>query len=151
MAEAAAVICLGNRARSDDAVGPLIAEELSRHHPDVPVHISEGEPGELLELWSQLSRAILVDAVLTGRTVPGTLHVFEVTAGPLPVRSHASSHGIGIPETIELARALHRLPDGIRLIGIEAGSLEPGTALTPAVAAAIPEAVARIVEEMNGA
>lgn len=142
---------MGNRTRSDDAVGPLIADELSHRHPHVPVHVSDGEPGELLELWSQLTRAIVVDAVVTGRSEPGTVHVFEVTAEPLPVRSQASSHGIGIPETIELARALHRLPANLRVIGIEAGSLVAGTTLTAEVAAAIPGAVARILEEMSGA
>jgi hydrogenase maturation protease len=93
----------------------------------------------------------MVDAVLTGRGEPGTVHVLSATDQPLPVVSHASSHGIGLAESIELARSLHALPSDLRLVGIEAGSLEPGTELTPAVRNAIPDAVAQILIEVGDA
>ena len=146
-----AVVCVGNTARSDDAVGPLIAEMLSRTPLSIPVHLSNGEPGELLDLWRHLDRVVLVDAVVTGRSEPGTVHVLNASAQPLPVVSHASSHGIGVPESIELARSLHQLPTDVRLVGIEAGSLEPGSELTPAVRAAIPDAVTQILFEIQDA
>ncbi|NNC93264.1 MAG: hydrogenase maturation protease [Acidimicrobiia bacterium] len=146
-----AVVCVGNPARSDDGVGSLIAEELSRSPVPVPVHRCNGEPGELLDLWRHLDRVILVDAVVTGRSEPGTVHVLHAGSEPLPVVSHASSHGIGVPESIELARSLQQLPGDVRLVGIEAGSLEAGTELTPAVRAAIPDAVAQILAEIEDA
>ena len=146
-----AVVCVGNATRSDDAIGPLIAEELSRQPVPVPVHLSNGEPGDLLDLWRHLDRVVLVDAVVTGRSEPGTVHVLNASSDPLPVVSHASSHGIGIPESIELARSLHQLPGDVRLVGIEAGSLEPGSELTPAVRQAIPGAVAQILVEIQDA
>ncbi len=145
------MVCVGNLARSDDAVGPLIAEELSRHHLEVPVHLSDGEPGGLLDLWSHLDRVVVVDAVITGQGNPGTIHILQASAEPLPVVSHASSHGIGLAESIELARSLRQLPDDVRLVGIEAGSLEPGTQLTPEVREAIPDAVAQILVEVGRA
>ena len=146
-----AVICVGNRSRSDDAVGPLIADELARAHPEIPLHLSSGEPGELLDLWSGLARVVLVDAVVTGRSEAGVVHVLQAATEPLPVVSHASSHGIGLAETIELARALNRLPSDVRVVGIEAGSLDPGSELTPSVADAVPRAVARVLEEVGHA
>jgi len=145
------IICVGNSARSDDGVGPLIAEELRNRDLDIPVHFSNGEPGELLDLWRGLGRVVMVDAVLTGQGEPGTVHVLSATDQPLPVVSHASSHGIGLAESIELARSLHALPTDIRLVGIEAGSLEPGTDLTPAVRDAIPDAITRILIEVGDA
>jgi len=145
------IICVGNSARSDDGVGPLIAEELRNRDLDIPVHFSNGEPGELLDLWRGLGRVVMVDAVLTGQGEPGTVHVLSATDQPLPVVSHASSHGIGLAESIELARSLHALPTDIRLVGIEAGSLEPGTELTPAVRDAIPDAITRILIEVGDA
>ena len=146
-----AIICVGNRSRSDDAVGFLIAEELQGRHLDVPVHLSAGEPGELLDLWEGLGLAIVVDAVVTRSGAPGTLVVLDASRAPLPTVTGASSHGIGLAESIELARSLHRLPDAVRVVGIEAGSLQPGRGLTPAVRHAIPAAVDRIVEEIHRA
>ena len=146
-----AIICVGNRSRSDDAIGLIIADELATAHPDVPVLISDGEPGELLDLWSGLTRVVMVDAVLTRKSEPGTIHVLQTGDEPLPVVSHASSHGIGISETIELARVLHRLPPDFRLVGVEPGSLDPGTNLTPAVEQAIPATIARVLEEFGDA
>ena len=146
-----AVICVGNRSRSDDAVGPLIAEALARDHPDVPLHLSGGEPGELFDLWSGLTRVVLVDAVVTRRSEAGQVHVLQAATQPLPVVSHASSHGIGLAETIELARALSRLPPDVRVVGIEAGSLDPGAELTPAVEEALPRAIAQVLEEVGDA
>jgi hydrogenase maturation protease len=146
-----AVICVGNRTRSDDAVGLVIADELAAHHPDLPLRLSGGEPGELIDLWSGLTRVVMVDAVLTGKSKPGTIHVLEVGAEPLQMMSPTSSHGIGVVETIELARALHRLPADLRLVGIEPGSLVPGTDLTPAVELAVPDAIARILKEIADA
>ena len=146
-----AVVCVGNLARSDDGVGPLIAEELDRRDLAVPVHLSNGEPGELLDLWRHLDRVVVVDAVVTGRSEPGTIHVLQASAEPLPVVSHASSHGIGLAESIELARSLHQLPSDVRLVGVEAGSLEPGSEVTPEVREAIPNAVAQILVEIQNA
>jgi hydrogenase maturation protease len=146
-----AIVCVGNLARSDDAVGPLIAEELRQDPPSVPVHLSTGEPVELLDLWRHLDRVVVVDAVVTGRSQPGTIHVLHAGLEPLPVVSHASSHGIGLAESIELARSLHQLPGDVRLVGIEAGSLDPGTQVTPQVQDAIPDAVAQILAEIQNA
>lgn len=146
-----AIICVGNSSRSDDGIGPIIAEELLGRDLDVPVHSSNGEPGGLLDLWQGLERAIMVDAVVTGRSKPGTIQVLTAGTEPLPVVSPASSHGIGLAETIELARSLRSLPPDVRLIGIEAGSLEPGTDLTPAVRAALPAAVEQILIEAGDA
>ena len=146
-----AIICVGNSSRSDDGVGPLIATELDNRDLGIPIHLSNGEPGELLDLWRGLGRVVIVDAVVTGRSEPGTVHVLHASSEPLPVVSHASSHGIGLAESIELARSLRALPTDLRLVGIEAGSLEPGTDLTPAVRAAIPDAVAQILAEVDDA
>ena len=146
-----AVICVGNRARSDDAVGPVIADELSARGLDIPVHVTGGEPAELLELWADLDRVVIVDAVLTGRNEPGTVHVLTATHNSLELGSQASTHGLGLAESIELARSLNRLPADVRVVGIEAADLAPGTGLTPAVEASVPEAVAAVLSEVSRA
>ena len=146
-----AVICVGNPARSDDALAARVAWELERHNPGVPIHTCDGDPGELLELWEGLDRAVLVDAVVTGGAEAGTIHVLEAGTEPLPIPSAASTHGIGLAETIELARTLGRLPQDVRVVGIEAGSLDPGVSLTPEVEAAIPRAVDQVLQVIRSA
>jgi len=146
-----AVICVGNRARSDDAVGPIIADVLKTRGLGVPIYLTSGEPAELLDLWAGLDRVVIVDAVLTGRRAPGTVHVLSASDRPLEPGSQASTHGIGLAESIELARSLNQLPADVRVVGIEAADLSPGTALSAAVGAAVPQAVATVVSEVGDA
>jgi len=146
-----AVICVGNRTRSDDAVGPVIADELQARGLRVPIYVTGGEPAELLDLWADLDRVVVVDAVLTGRQKPGTVHVMSATDSPLHLGSQASTHGIGLAESIELARSLNQLPAEVQLVGVEATDLAPGTELSPAVQAAVPEAVATVIAEVGDA
>jgi hydrogenase maturation protease len=146
-----AVICVGNRTRSDDAVGPAIGDQLAACGLDIPVHITGGEPAELLDLWSGLDRVVVVDAVLTGRSAPGTVHVLSAADRAVEMASPASTHGLGLAESIELARSLNRLPADVRVVGVEAANLAPGSRLTPAVEASIPEAVATVLAEVSRA
>lgn len=87
--------------------------------------------------------AILADAMRTGAP-PGTVRV----AGPAELAAAAdatSSHGFGVAEALGLAAAVGMLPRRIALVGIEADPDATGEALSPAVDAAIAEAVAAIV------
>jgi len=51
------------------------------------------------------------------------------------------THAFGLAAAVELARALHRLPPRLVLIGIEAGGLEHGEPLSAPVRAAVQQAV----------
>lgn len=145
------VICVGNAARGDDAAGPAVASEIRRIRPDVPVKESTGDPYQLLELFSEVKQAVIVDAVLSGEQPPGTVYAVHAGASPVPASPQASSHGMGLAEAIELARTLGRLPDRLVVVGIEATDLRAGVELTPAVAAAIPAAAARALLEFGHA
>lgn len=132
----ALVIGLGNAARADDAAGLIAARRLGGLE-------HEGDPLALLDLWDGAGLALVIDAVSSG-AVPGTVHRFDATAGPLParLRSSTSTHAVGLGDAIELARVLDRLPAQLIVSGIEGERFDAGTALTPAVAAAV-EAVVR--------
>ena len=70
----------------------------------------EGEPISLLETWDEARDVYLVDAVSSGGQ-PGSIYRFDVTAEPLAARlSPYGTHTLGVADTIELARALGRLP-----------------------------------------
>jgi hydrogenase maturation protease len=93
---------------------------------------------------------ILVDAAVSG-DLPGTIHLFDAVAGPVPARIDLrSSHAFGVAAGIELARALSRLPARLTLYAIEAASFDTGAAPTPGVQRAIDEVADVVVASWGG-
>lgn len=141
-----AVIGVGNPYRCDDGVGPAVVERLDGQVPDgVTLIVTDGEPTELLEAWTGAELAIVVDAVLCERPVPGRVHRTDVPP-PGPV---ASTHGLGIPEAIRLAEVLDRAPRRLVVYAVEAADLGFGDSLSPDVAAAVPGVVRAVLGELR--
>ena len=135
---AAAVIGVGNRFRRDDGVGPAVVALLDpRELPGVRIVVTDGEPTALLEAWAGVDLAVVVDAVRCDPGVPGRLHRMELLDTPAAlVRS--SSHGLGLPEAVRLARALHRAPPRLVAYLVEVADVGYGTQLSSAVSAVLP-------------
>ena len=76
---------------------------------------------------------------------------FDAAAAPLPAERVAgpSTHALGLPEAIELARALDRLPRRVVLYGIESETMAAGDDLTPAVDRAVEEVVMRLLADLD--
>ena len=144
------VIGIGNRLRGDDAAGVVVAEQLRpRVRDGVEVVSCDEEPSRLMEAWEGAESVLLVDTVSSG-SPPGTLHRVEVGEQAVPARTFRSStHAIGIADTIELARALGRLPRRVRIYGIEAGGFTTGAALTPAVESAVAFLVKDVLHDLE--
>jgi hydrogenase maturation protease len=144
------VIGIGNPLRGDDAAGAVAAERLRGRVPEgVEVIACSEEPSRLMDAWTGADRVVLVDTVSSGAP-PGTLHRFDAGEEAVPARTFRSStHAIGIADTIELARALGRLPTRVRVYGIEAGGFETGTSLTPAVESAIAFLVRDVLADLE--
>ncbi len=117
--------------------------------PGVEV-VEAGPAFKVLDLLEGVDAAIVVDAVRapSGARVPGELARAEAGPEGLPadLRSSLSSHGLGLSEAVGLAGALHRAPR-IVFLGVEVADVRAGRPLSPAVAAAIPVLVERIVSE----
>jgi hydrogenase maturation protease len=143
------VIGLGNAYRSDDAVGLAIARALDGTLPDaVEVLAREGEPTSLINAWEGATAVWLVDAVSSG-AVPGTIHRVDATREAVPAAfARSSTHHFGLPEAVELARALDRLPRRLVVYGIEGASFETGDRLTPEVERCVTHVVDAIREEV---
>ena len=60
-----------------------------------------------------------------------------------------SSHAIGLVESVELARTLGSLPRRCVVYAIEAERFDLGAGLSPAVAAAVDAACARVLDELH--
>jgi hydrogenase maturation protease len=96
----------------------------------------EGEPTSLIDAWEEADAVWLVDAVSSGAPA-GTVHRVDATAGAVPAAfARSSTHHLGLPEAVELARALGRLPRRLVVYGVEGARFDTGETLTPEVAAA---------------
>lgn len=139
------VIGVGNEACGDDAAGILVARRLQQKGiPGVTCAFAPVDALSLVGEWSSVPLVVVVDAARSG-AAPGTVHRIDALAGPLPSSFRpVSSHGFGVIEVIELARALGRLPPRMLVYGIEGARFAPGDSISPAVSAAV-ESVARFV------
>jgi hydrogenase maturation protease len=144
------VIGVGNPLRGDDAAGVTVADRLRERVPvGVDVVACSEEPSRLMEAWEGAESVVLVDTVSSG-AAPGTLHRFDAGDEPLPARSFRSStHAIGIADTIELARALGRLPRRVCVWGVEAGGFATGAELSPAVETAVAALVHAVLNDLE--
>jgi hydrogenase maturation protease len=130
------IIGLGNALRGDDAVGLVVAQRVRELLPGADILELSGEPAELLDaLGDGVEHVVLVDAVTSG-ALPGTVHRLDASQAALVVEANTTTHGLGLAETIELGRALGRLPARLLLYGIEGQDFALGAPLSPAVARA---------------
>ena len=145
------LIGIGNHFRRDDAAGLEVARRLRLAHPPGVILIEqEGEPASLIEAWSTVEESLVVDAISSG-SEPGRLHRFDVTHAPLPAEIFSvSTHALGLPEAVELARELGRLP---RLVvyGIEGETFEAGEGLSDPVEKTVEKLVLDLYSELSGA
>jgi hydrogenase maturation protease len=113
------ILGLGNELLGDDAVGILVARVLKEKLKDKADVVESSLSGmALLDLLVGYERAILIDAVKTGRTPPGT--IAELSPADLGAVAAPSPHYAGLPELIATAQALHLdFPKEIKIFAIE--------------------------------
>jgi hydrogenase maturation protease len=140
------VIGVGNAWRGDDAAGLAVARRLRELAlAGVEVREVEGDASALVDAWAGAEHVVVVDAATSG-AAPGTISHFDALAGPLPARSvRSSTHAFGVPDAIELSRALGRLPGSLDVYAIEGERFIAGDRLSPAVE----RAVARLVDALR--
>jgi hydrogenase maturation protease len=141
----ALVVAVGHRDRGDDAVGHHVIARLELDPPPDCVALHLSTPLQLLDVWDRHDVVVVVDAV-RGTADPSDpaerVSVVEgTTLGFANARQPASgSHDIGLGQTIDLAKALGRLPARLVIVGIRGDAFGVVTQMTPAVAAAVPAA-----------
>ncbi|HEX3294770.1 MAG TPA: hydrogenase maturation protease [Solirubrobacterales bacterium] len=145
------LIGIGNHFRRDDAAGLEVVRRLRLAHPPGVILIEqEGDPSSLIEAWSTVEESVVVDAISSGAE-PGRLHRYDVTHAPLPAEIfNVSTHALGLPEAVELARELGRLPRVV-VYGIEGESFEAGEGLSDPVQKTVEKLVMDLYHELSGA
>lgn len=139
------LIGVGSPFRGDDAVGPLVVRQAAASAGDDVEVVELADPAGLLDVWDGADTVVVVDAVVSGGE-PGTVVTLDAIRDPLPASGWASggTHALGLAAAVELSRTLGRLPGRLTVVGVEVADTTPGAALTAAVSAAVPEAVAAV-------
>jgi hydrogenase maturation protease len=145
------IIGVGNDWRGDDAAGLLVVRSL---RPELPPGVEICESPEtastLQDLWQNAARVIVVDAVVAGDS-PGTIYRFDAHApgATFPVSHSPSTHGWGLSEALAMGKVFQNFPPRLIIYGIEGKNFTLTKGVSPAVAAAIPEAARRIKLEIQ--
>lgn len=145
------VIGIGNARRGDDAAGRAVARRLRGMLPaEVEIAEADGEATALLAWLEGTGEAYLVDACASG-AAPGTVRRFDVAGAPLPQDAFGlSTHGFGLSEAVELARALGQLPRRCIVYAIEGRTFEIGAPMSVPVAAAVGDVAERVRRDVAG-
>ncbi|KAF0135018.1 MAG: hydrogenase maturation protease [Methylocystaceae bacterium] len=144
------VLCIGNPQRGDDAAGRAVAHALKALLVDVEIIEEEGEATRVLARLEGADAAYIVDACVFGAK-PGDIRRFDVGTGPLPRAAFgASTHGFGLAEALELARALGVLPPRCIVYAIEGKIFDIGASMSPAVAEAVDIVAGRLRADILG-
>lgn len=131
------VVGIGAADRGDDAVGELVADRVRELRPEGMTVLPVASPLELLEVFDAYGSVVIVDAVRAGGR-PGAVTVSAIGEAPLPaLPSAASTHGWGLAEVVELARAVDRLPARLVVVGVEVAEVATGADLSEPVARAV--------------
>jgi hydrogenase maturation protease len=117
---------------------------------DIEIIEHSGEAAGLVLQMDGAERVFLIDACVSGAP-PGTIHRFDVGSAAMPALTPGfSTHGFGLAEAVELARALGLLPRRTIVYAIVGASFETGAPLSPPVAAAAAEVVRRLCADIAG-
>ena len=140
------ILACGNTLRSDDGIGPWLAqwaEEKFREEPTVRVISRQQWTPDLAEDIAQSESVLFIDCSV--ESAPGLVQVIEVQPA-VPAQGLATHHQ-GAPELLSLARDLYdSLPSKALILTIGAGSTELGEQFSEPVLKAIPQACALLEE-----
>jgi hydrogenase maturation protease len=151
------VLGLGNPLLGDDGVGWRIIEAL-RQLPEpfaeaVELDCHAGGGLSLMERLVGYERAVVIDALQSGREPIGTVTCQPLDALPDPSGGHLSSaHETSLQTALAVGRLLGApLPSQVTVIGIEAPpTFDFSEDLTPPVARAVPIAAGCAIRHLRG-
>jgi hydrogenase maturation protease len=139
------VLGLGNTLNRDEGLGvcalKMLAERLG-NQADVEF-VDGGVLGLNLLPWVEASSHLLVLDAVNARQPPGTLIELHKEQIPLYAGIKLSDHQVTFQEVLGLASFRGRLPEHLRLIGIQPADLSIGTQVSPVVEDSLPELIAR--------
>jgi len=145
------VIGVGNEFGGDDAAGIAVARllKLGEIPRSVKVLEHDGDGAALMELWKGAHAVILVDASNSDARA-GAIRRFDATTTPLPAHTlRQSSHAFGVPEAIEMGRALKQLPRRLIVYAIEGRNFAAGARMSSPVERTVHTVADQVLSEIR--
>ena len=140
----AIVIGYGNTLRTDDGLGPAVAEGLEGEWPEEDVSVVSCQllTPDLAEPVSRAELVVFIDAAADGG--PGDVACVRVE--PDRTRSSSFTHHFDPAGLLALAEVLYGRAPEAYTISVCGESFDSGEGLTATVAARVPEVAARVRE-----
>lgn len=143
------ILACGNTLRSDDGVGPWLAEwavQAFHANPAIRVIARQQWTPELAEDIAHASTVLFLDCSVS--TAPGELHILPVE--PAQSQPGLATHHLGAPQLLALAQQLYNArPAQAVLLTVGASSTELGEGFSGPVQAALPRACTLIEETVQ--
>lgn len=140
------ILACGNTLRSDDGIGPFLADWATMHFqadPRVRVISRQQWTPELAQDVACAASVLFIDCSI--ESAPGSVTLRPVE--PIAAAQAVATHHIGAAELLSLGRELFgQSPRHSALLTVGAGSLDLGETFSDAVTAGIP-AACRMLEE----
>lgn len=142
------ILGLGNPILGDDGVGIYIASALDGLFQDTEVYTASMIDLNMLDLFIEYDRVIVIDALLDGSSPIGTLRKLPLGQATLHL---FSSHGVHFFELLQLGKDLrYDLPRIERIYGIGIGDGAVfGTELSPRLMEMIEDIIHEIIRDLR--
>ena len=149
-APAVTILGIGNVILQDEGFG-VRALELLRETYDFPPEVQLIDGGtlgaELLSFITGTERLLVLDSI-NGGEAAGTLFRFENEAVMAHFQDKLSVHEVGIQDVLATLEVTGRPIPSVVVLGAQPYAVGAGVALTPAMAALLPEMERRALEEL---
>ncbi|KAA3615656.1 MAG: hydrogenase maturation protease [Calditrichaeota bacterium] len=142
------VIGIGNALRGDDAIGPLIIEELEKKPNGIPAKLIDAgaDAFTMLEHLMDKEPLLIIDCAKMGMN-PGEIRMFDVTEATIANAAKiVSLHGFGFGDVYKMAKGMGEVAP-CKILGVEPKEIAFDTNLSDEVKNSIPEIVNLINKE----
>lgn len=148
------VIGFGNRYMGDDAIGPIIIDELRKdktleNNDDVVLLDCETSGIDLIFMVNENEDIIIIDAIDAGQNI-GEIVIFDIddveTFITRDIRSF-SMHDVGLAEVFNIMKSMN-IKVNARLIGIKPKVIEFGSGLSSEIESKIPDIIQAVKDRL---
>lgn len=146
-----AIFGIGNILLSDDGAGVHAVNRLTQGYvfPENVTLIDGGTKGlDLLPLLEGRDKVLFLDAA-NFKKASGTIDMIEGDSIPSFLSAKLSVHQIGLPDMLFAAKLMEISPPEMCLIGIQPGSMETSTELSPVVSQNMDRFIARALAKLT--